>query len=470
MICSCCGLEIIGSHHKTDNNQRIVCDNCWNNPDMFFPEKIANDQRLSLLAQMAQEFGSKHIGTLEVNAIKMYQKDVEMYVGKMKVADILNLYELDRFKEEELEGYQRERYEERTAQLVEYIEKSPLAVMPAILVGLRETNFVPVEGDVGLLRISKTKGSIWIIDGQHRIGGFSKIRDQFLFTKSLGIPLFTDLMDYELPIVFIDSMSASKKIKPKFPGNSNSLTPQDIEKTIFFIVNKTQRGISPSLKDALLYSIKTSGIEGLSIVDKEGWRILGAELAISLNCKEGSPLRAKINVSGQRNSGKPIPLNSFVSSLEILFKDKDFTNLTLESKISFIEAYWSALKELVPEAFKNGREPCASKEEFGRRFASNINDKTRKSGDKGPEEKYLLLTSLSLHTLHRLAKDLLHIALQQRVSLGEIMFYKQMLTPLRSFDWTAKSSPLSALGGMKGVSKAYELLSQQIHLKAVIGS
>jgi DGQHR domain-containing protein len=217
-------------------------------------------------------------------------------------------------------GYQRERYEERTAQLVEYIEKSPLAVMPAILVGLRETNFVPVEGDVGLLRISKTKGSIWIIDGQHRIGGFSKIRDQFLFTKSLGIPLFTDLMDYELPIVFIDSMSASKKIKPKFPGNSNSLTPQDIEKTIFFIVNKTQRGISPSLKDALLYSIKTSGIEGLSIVDKEGWRILGAELAISLNCKEGSPLRAKINVSGQRNSGKPIPLNSLFHHLKFFLK------------------------------------------------------------------------------------------------------------------------------------------------------
>lgn len=459
MICSCCGLEIIGSHHKTDHDQRIVCDNCWNNSDLFFPEKIAKDQRLSLLAQMAQEFGSKNNGALEVNAIKMYQKDVEMYVGKMKVTDILNLYEIDRFKEEELEGYQRERYEERTAQLVEYIEKSPLAVMPAILVGLRETDFVPVKGDVGLLRISKTKGSIWIIDGQHRIGGFSKIRDQFLFTKSLGIPLFTDLMDYELPIVFIDSTSASKKIKPK-SRNSTTLTPQDIEKTIFFIVNKTQRGISPSLKDALLYSIKTSGIEGLSIVDKEGWRILGAELAISLNCKEGSPLRAKINVSGQRNSGKPIQLNSFVSSLEILFKDKDFTNLTVENKVSFIEAYWSALKELVPEAFKSGTKQHASKEEFSRRFASNINDKTRKGRVKDPEEKYLLLTSLSLHTLHRLAKDLLHTARQRNIAIDDALFYKQMLTPLRSFDWKASSSPLSALGGMKGVSKAYELLSK----------
>jgi hypothetical protein len=45
------------------------------------------------------------------------------------------------------------------------------------------------------------------------------------------------------------------------------------------------------------------------------------------------------------------------------------------------------------------------------------------------------------------------------------MFYRQMLTPLRSFDWKASSSPLSALGGMKGVSKAYELLSQQLQLK-----
>jgi DGQHR domain-containing protein len=440
----------------------MVCDKCWNSPDMFFPEKINEDQRLNLLSRMAQQKGDYN-GIIEINAIKFNQKEVEMYVGKMKVTDILNLYELDKFKEEELEGYQRERYEERTSQIVEYIEKSPLAVMPALLVGLRQTDFVPIKDNVGILRINRKKGAIWIIDGQHRVGGFSKIREQFLFTKSLGASLFTDLMDYELPVVFIDSKSASEKIKPKGAGSTSSLSAEDIEKTIFFIVNKTQRGISPSLKDALLYTIKTSGIEGLAIVDKEGCRILGAEIAITLNLREDSPLRAKINVSGRRNSGKPIQLNSFVSSLEILFKDKEFYNLTVDDKVCFLEAYWLAIRGITPQAFKDSKEARLTGEEFGRRFSSNINDKARKSDMyKQLSQRYLLLTALGVHALHRLARDLLHIAIRKGISPFDVEFYKQTLDPLKCFDWNSKSSPLSALGGMKGVSKAYELLSNII--------
>lgn len=460
MICSCCGFEIIGKPHIVDNGQKKICERCWNNSDMFFPEKINQDPRLSLLSKMAQETGNQN-GIVEVTAIKLVQKEIEMYVGKMKITDILNLYELDKFKEEELEGYQRERYEERTSQLVEYLEKSPLAVMPALLVGLRETNFVPINDNIGTLRIDRKKGAIWIIDGQHRVGGFSKIRDQFLFTKSLGASLFTDLMDYELPVVFIDSEGAAEKIKSKGAKGTLSLSAQDIEKTIFFVVNKTQRGISPSLKDALLYSIKTSGIEGLAIVDKEGWRILGAQIAITLNCKENSPLRAKINVSGQRNSGKPIQLNSFVSSLEILFKDKEFSNLTIDDKVCFIEAYWSALREIVSPAFEERKTQKQNGEEFGRRFALNINDRTKKNKTNiVVDEKYLVLTSLGVFTLHRIARDLLHFAIKKGINFNKSESFKEILEPLRSFDWRANSSPLSALGGMKGVSKAYDLLSE----------
>lgn len=458
MICSCCGLEIKGKIHLVDSGQKPVCENCWNSPDMFFPEKIGEDQRLTLLSKMAQETNS-HPGNIEVTAIKLAQKNLEMYVGKMKITDILNVYELDKFKEEELAGYQRERYEERTLQLVDYLEKSPLAVMPALLVGLRETNFESLNDDIGVLRIERKKGAIWIIDGQHRVGGFSKIRDQFMFTKSLGASLYSDLMEYELPVVFIDSKKASEKIKPKSCENIPSLSPEDIEKTIFFIVNKTQRGISPSLKDALLYSIKTSGIEGLAIVDKEGWRIIGAQIAISLNCKEGSPLRAKINVSGQRNSGKPVQLNSFVSSLELLFKDKEFTNLSVDEKIRFLEAFWFAIKELVPKAFEGKEELHLNGEEFGKRFTLNIN---RKEHQKQAEEKYLLLTSLSVYSLHRIARDLLHLVTKNGHLSYQREFFKEILEPLKSFDWKAKTSPLSALGGMKGVSKGYELLSELI--------
>jgi len=464
MICSCCGFEIKGDPYPVENGQRHVCERCWTNPEMFFPEKIKEDQRLVLLSKMVEAKESQN-GLIEVTAIKLVQKDIEMYVGKMKVNDVLSLYELDKFKEEELEGYQRERYEERTSQLVEYLEKSPLAVMPAILVGLRKTNFVSVDGDLGVLRIDRKKDSLWIIDGQHRVGGFSKIRDRFLFSKSLGASLFSDLMDYEFPVVFVDSKGAAEKIKGKESKLAESLSAEDIEKTIFFVVNKTQRGISPSLKDALLYSIKTSGIEGLSIVDREGWRIVGAQIGITLNCNETSPLRAKINVSGQRNSGKPIQLNSFVSSLEVLFKDKGFSNLSIDDKICFLENYWSSLKELLPEAFESKQKRREDGEEFGRRYSSNIGRKANKIESKNATEegkKYLLLTALGIYTVHRLARDMLHSAIKEGIDFRQSGFLKEKLNLIKSFNWTAKNSPLSALGGMKGVSKAYDLLSEVV--------
>jgi DGQHR domain-containing protein len=467
MICSCCGYEIIGKSHSVEKGERNVCEKCWNNPDMFFPEKIEQDERLSLLSEMAQAAESQN-GMLEVRAIKLVQKDIEMYVGKMKVNDILNLYELDKFNEEELEGYQREQYEERTSQLVEYLAKSPLAVMPALLVSLRETNFIPSDGDLGILRIERKKGSLWIIDGQHRIGGFSKICDQFMFSKSLGVSLFSDLMNYEFPVVFVDSESAAERIKQKEKEAVNTLSPQDIEKTIFFVVNKTQRGISPSLKDALLYSIRTSGIKGLSLVDKEGWRIVGAQIGITLNCRETSPLRCKINISGQRNSGKPIKLNTFVSSLEPLFRDKEFIKLSNDDKLGFLEAYWSCLREFVPEAFETKEKTESELEEFGRRFKSNIGRKKdnqkAKRGDKA-EKRYLILTAIGIYAINRLAKDLLHLIIKERLDFKSIDIIRKKLEPIQSFEWEAKASDLSLLGGMKGVGKAYDLLSSALGLE-----
>ncbi|MDR2700036.1 MAG: DGQHR domain-containing protein [Nitrososphaerota archaeon] len=462
MNCSCCGFEIKGPIHKTGNEQKIVCDVCWNNPDLFFAEKIAEDQRLKLLSKMAQE-KENYNGVLELTVIKLYQKNIDMYVGKMRITDILDLYELDKFKEEHLEGYQRERYEERTVQLIEYIEKSPLAVMPALLVGLRDTNFEVIKDDIGTLRLNRKRGAIWIIDGQHRIGGFSKIKEQFIFAGKLSATSFTGLMDYELPIVFIDSTRASEKISTIIEKNVGELLPQDIEKTIFFIVNKTQRGISPSLKDALQYSIKTSGIEGLSLVDREGWRILGAEVAIRLNADDTSPFKNKINVSGQRNSGKPIQLNSFVSSLEILFKDKEFSKLTIEEKIRFLQAYWTAIKRIIPEAFKETPIVSDTGEEFGKRFALNINDKNGRAIKKQNSEKYLVLTALCIFTLNRIARDLLHACLQKGEELYKTESYIEILAPLKEIDWKAQAdSQLSALGGMKGVGKAYDLLSEKL--------
>lgn len=435
MICSCCGYEIKGKMYPIMNGEKHVCEKCWSNPDLFFPEKIPDDQRLKILSEMADGVRNQK-GAVHVKAIKLIQKGIELFVGKMKVSDILELYELDKFKEEELEGYQREQYEERTSELVEYLSKCPLAVMPALLISLRKTDFSPRDSDFGVLRIPRKRGSIWIIDGQHRVGGFGKIRDKFMFSKEVDPTFFSGLMNYEFPVVFIDSDAAAQKISGKLTQNKNNLSSEDIERTIFFVVNKTQKGISPSLKDALLYRINTSGLQGLSIIKKENWRIIGAEIGITLNRKRSSPLENKINVSGKRDTGKPIQLNSFVSSLQTLFFDKEFSKLNIDDKLRFLEAYWTAIRDILPLAFE---------------------DKT--------EKEYMLLKALGIYSLHLLARDIFQICAKQACDFKEVEVFKSVLMPLKYFDWSTKTSPLAALGGMKGANKAHEILLAVLNQK-----
>jgi DGQHR domain-containing protein len=309
--------------------------------------------------------------------------------------------------------------------------------MPALLVSLRETDFESHDGDSGFLRIARKKGSIWMIDGQHRIGGFAKIREKFIFSKDIDPLLFSSLMDYEFPVVFVDSATAaSKKLRSKLENTNAGFSSEDIERTIFFIVNKTQKGISPSLKDALLYRIKASGIQGLPVIEKESWRVVGAEIGITLNREDDSPLKDKINVSGKRDTGKLIQLNSFVSSLKTLFFDKEFSRLNKGDRLRFLKAYWASLRDLFPEEF-----------------------------DRRTEREYMLLKALGVYSLHWLAKDIFQMCLKQALDFRETEVLKGILIPLKSFDWNIKTSPLSALGGMKGAGRAHEILLETFNQK-----
>ena len=435
MICSVCGYEIKDNPHPIEGGKNYVCDRCWSNPDLFFPEKIQNDARLKLLSEIANKTRNQS-DSINIRVIRLKQKNIEMYVGKMKSKDILQLYEIDKFKEEELEGYQREQYEERTSELVEYLTKCPLAIMPSLLVSLRKADFNPQNGDFGVLKIPRKKGAIWIIDGQHRIGGVNKVRDRFVFSKTIDPLIFSDLMNYEFPVVFVDSATAAEKIGSALTLSENGFSSEDVERTIFFIVNKTQRGISPSLKDALLYRIKTSGIQGLPIIRKESWRIKAASIAITLNKDKDSPLINKINISGRRGTGKPIQLNSFVSSLRVLFFDKDFSKVSNDNKLRFLKAYWAVLKDLLPQAF-----------------------------EKETSREYMLLKALGVYSLNWIAKDVFQICLKQAYDSGDIETLKSLLRPLKSFDWSTQTSPLSNLGGMKGASKAYDMLLARLNQK-----
>ncbi|MHC3129887.1 MAG: DGQHR domain-containing protein [Candidatus Bathyarchaeota archaeon] len=438
MICSCCGYEVNENSHPVNGGKKIVCDRCWNNTDLFFPEKLQDDSRLKLLSKLANE-DRLQPDFIRVQVIRLTQKGLEMYIGKLTAKDLIKLSDVNKFEEKELTGYQREVYRERTSDLVEYLDKCPVAVMPGIFVSIRNAKFIPQSGDVGILEIFNKKGSIWIIDGQHRIGGFERVRNKFVFEENTTISpdLFSSLMNYEIPIVFVNSKQLAQKISSSKRKSEQTIEAEDLERAMFFIVNKTQKGINPSLKDALLYRINIGGIDGIPALRKEKWRINGASIAISLNHDAESPLKELINVSGKRLQGKPVQLNSFVSSLEKLLRDTTFTSLGISEQLLFVRTFWTVLSRILPQAF-----------------------------DLETSKDYMVLKALGLHCIHLIAYDILKKCIDESLDCFEEAVLSKMLEPLKSFDWTTQTSPLSSLGGMKGVKEAYRILTEALNSKS----
>lgn len=435
MICACCGYEIKGTSHFAGHD-KYVCDRCWKNPALFFPGKLKDDGRFKFLSSIAQ-INEPRSDSIEVDAIRLSQKDITLYVGKMRSKDVMELYDIDKFKEKDLKGYQRQKYEERTSELFDYLIDCPLAVMPGLFISLREEiKFTLADGDIGVLSIPRRKGSIWIIDGQHRVGGFERVRDRLMW---LGRPskanpqTFIKLMNYEFPVVFIDSRKTAEKIK-RLVDEPADLSAQDVERAIFFIINKTQKGINPSLKDALLYRIKITGVKGIPTIEKEKWRVQAAYLGIELNQNENSPLVGQINISGERELGRPIQLNSFVSSLQKLFREEKFLTLKISEKARFLMNYWDVIKQLIPDAFK-----------------------------KNLWKEFMVLKVIGIYSLHWLASDFISQHVGDYAKSPEKEQILKVMSPLREFDWRSQTSPLAAFGGMKGVREAYGLLSNFIN-------
>ena len=378
--------------------------------------------------------------TLKTRVIRLSQKGVTMYVGKMKSAELLQLWAIDKFREEDLEGYQRKVYDSRTQEILDYLVDCPVAVMPGILVSLRGGAMFRAdakESDGGVLEIPKQKGAIWVIDGQHRIGGFN------LALNSEGIDSLTDeerinpetlasLRDYEFPVVFIDSNQASRNIKT-VADPSVPLNEKDIERVVFFIVNKTAKSISPSLKDALAYKIKAAGIAGIPIIEAKPWRHTATKIALALfrNGKVGSPFSGLMKITGveqriARGTGRPLTLSAFVTSLDRLIQDDSFKAEQYDYQLEFITAYWKVVRSLIPEAFT---EP----------------------------QKYMVLKSMGVYALNRLARDTYGWCKDRGVEPNEKNLRKY-IEPLKGFDWSPKTSQLADFGGQKGVKASHKLL------------
>ena len=401
---------------------------------------MSDGRKLDLKSTLWKE--SSHQSSIRLPVIKLRQKNIILYVGKLKARTVLLLYGVSIFEEDTLNGYQREIYENEIADLYEYITECPVAVMPGLFISLRDgANFTAISSgssskdneDVGTLEIPIKRGAIWIIDGQHRIGSFDKVLSEIGHlqneTSSSG-SAFSELLDYELPVIFVDS----QEIVTKLNGiDRRSITPVDIERTIFYIINRTQKRIPPSLKDTLQYCIKKSGVNGIPIIEREEWRTIATKITIKMNQSENSPLRQRINISGMRGRNEPIRLNSFVSSLRPLFFNDSFAELEFNKKLEFLLAYWKVVEEMNKKAFRQ--------ETFS---------------------DYLILKAVGIYSLNLLGSDYLQWCKAMDYDPANQDSIRAFLQPIKSIDWNRLTSPFAHSSGMSGVKEIHKLLLQEI--------
>lgn len=102
--------------------------------------------------------------------------------------------------------------------------------------------------------------------------------------------------------------------------------------------------------------------------------------------------------------------------------------------MDYVKTYWSVLKEFYPRAFRQDY-----------------------------RSEYLVLRSLSVYALNRLANDIFNWCREDGIKNPSKDDIKKYLNPLRGFNWSRRTSPIAAFGGQKGVDAAYKELLEELN-------
>lgn len=249
---------------------------------------------------------------IQVNVLRFEQNGQVMFACTIRASELLQIVDVDvRGDLMNSTGYQRQRDETRCRKIAEYINR-PTSVLPgSILLNLRgSSSYQPHKNnhDTGILTIPDEKGSAWVVDGQHRLGGFEYTERDFL-----------------LPVVFFENL------------------PRRQEMINFSVINDTQKGINTSLTLSLLGELRESDA---------CWKIRAHDIVYSLNNDSESPWYERVNMTGGRGMHRPVNLASFANALRPLLRSQSFfENLELSDQILLLKRFWCVLREMFPDAW-----------------------------------------------------------------------------------------------------------------------
>jgi DGQHR domain-containing protein len=260
--------------------------------------------------------------SLSFPAIPFKQRNVTMYVAAVTI-EALQKFTIDIWNPKNVvgrRGYQRKPQENRIKKIAKYLERKD-GIMPAAgFLNVREKGRLKYKN--GMLVIPE-EVDIWVVDMQHRLRGIERAHDEGALKST----------SFRIPVVITEGLG------------------QLDEAAQFYIINTKAKKMDVALTRRLL--IENDKVR--DVADVKPWEITAVQLTIDLNSRfRGNPWFGRIRQPNEeRLEGHVATERSFVSSLRHLLVTGKFKQHKKVAKK--LAAYWSAIRENIPEAFGEPR-------------------------------------------------------------------------------------------------------------------
>lgn len=351
--------------------------------------------------------------------IQTNQGERRLFVGTMKVGDLLKISKVDIWRKEhgkEL-GYQRVPERQRALAIARYVEEETVLMPLSVLLSYRgrlDKEVIPLEEKFIVIEFDENNPDhiLWQVDGQHRLAGFQ------VAIEEDGNHF---LSDFQLPVVIVEGLSPIEEAEQ------------------FRVINETAKKVRTDLARRLL--VLAAQIHGRSSVIRIGreWEVRATDIVEILVNTPESPWFGRIQRPNEKkNSTHVVRELSFSNSLGRLIKDPFLRRYDPKQIASWLIEFWAAWQELVPEAFEDPK-------------------------------KYVLLKTPGIFSQHYLAGDIFGFCLAEGINI-ERKEIKGILNNLGEYAkpryWEADNPEgAAAFGSMKGFSILHELMLEELQSK-----
>ena len=253
----------------------------------------------------------------------------DTFVGTITFGELVTRYQIPHRVHATDEGYQRKPSTSRVNKLARDLHARRVDLPTAVLLSVRNSELYPRLDSSGryiLTLPSDGSRPFFVVDGQHRIEALKKVMDE---------DPDAEWADFKIPAVIIFGAD------------------RGVEMDQFHIVNSNAKSISTDLAlDLLKTRAKKDGafrkyLDGVG----EGWKVVSQELTEKVSGR--GVWNGRIRFPNEDKAKTLINSNSFVTSLRRALEQENFATYLPEQRAAIIDAYWSGIKEALPECFED---------------------------------------------------------------------------------------------------------------------